>query len=424
MDDKSSQEALIGFVPYNWQIKPLMHFLSRITYGFTNPMPDTKAGPWKITAKDVINGSINYETARHTCHEDFESLLTSKSKPNVGDILLTKDATIGRVAVVDRENICINQSVALLQPNHEIIPYFLKYLLESPFYQKLIENDAHGTTIKHVYITKIDKMKIAVPPLKQQKVIVNILRSLDDKIELNRRMNQTLEQMAQDLFNHYFVDNIDPDNLPEGWKRGRLGDYIETISKTHKFPKPTIIFLNTSDILDGKVLHRDYRLVAELPGQAKKSIKTNDILFSEIRPANKRFAFINFDSEDYVVSTKLMVLRSKTDIDSLFFYFLLTRNETLSHLQNIAESRSGTFPQITFDQLKEIEFNIPCDDFLKTFTNESLQPLYQMIFNNDKEIKTLSLLRDTLLPKLMSGEIDVGALMKKEKQQIENLETV
>lgn len=301
---------------------------------------------------------------------------------------------------------------------------FLYYLIARPEVQFELATNAGGSANQaNISPQQIKSLEFEIPDIKTQTRIASILSSLDDKIELNRRMNQTLEQLAQALFNHYFVDNIDLDNLPKGWKRAKLGDYIETISKTHKFPKPRIIFLNTSDILDGKVLHRDYRLVDELPGQAKKSIKTNDILFSEIRPANKRFAFINFDSEDYVVSTKLMVLRSKTDIDSLFFYFLLTRNETLSHLQNIAESRSGTFPQITFDQLKEIEFNIPCDDFLKTFTNESLQPLYQMIFNNDKEIKTLSLLREILLPKLMSGEIDVDALMKEEEQRIENLET-
>jgi type I restriction enzyme S subunit len=147
--------------------------------------------------------------------------------------------------------------------------------------------------------------------------------------------------------------------------------------------------------------------VEGLPGQAKKSIKQNDILFSEIRPANKRYAFINFDAEDYVVSTKLMVLRSKSNIDSLFFYFLLTQEQTLVYLQNIAESRSGTFPQITFDQVKEIEFVIPTEEFLKQFIERTLKPTFELIFNNEKESKSLSTIRDTLLPKLLSGEIDV-----------------
>jgi type I restriction enzyme S subunit len=253
----------------------------------------------------------------------------------------------------------------------------------------------------------INSIEIKIPEIEIQEKIGSILKSLDDKIELNRRMNQTLEQMAQALFNHYFVDNIDPDNLPEGWRIGKLGDYIQTVSKTHSFQKPEIIFLNTSDISEGNVLHSKYSPVEGLPGQAKKSIKQNDILFSEIRPANKRYAFINFDAEDYVVSTKLMVLRSKSNIDSLFFYFLLTQEQTLVYLQNIAESRSGTFPQITFDQVKEIEFVIPTEEFLKQFIERTLKPTFELIFNNEKESKSLSTIRDTLLPKLLSGEIDV-----------------
>jgi type I restriction enzyme S subunit len=76
-------------------------------------------------------------------------------------------------------------------------------------------------------------------------------------------------------------------------------------------------------------------------------------------------------------------------------------------LQNIAESRSGTFPQITFDQVKEIEFVIPTEEFLKQFIERTLKPTFELIFNNEKESKSLSTIRDTLLPKLMSGEIDV-----------------
>ena len=112
------------------------------------------------------------------------------------------------------------------------------------------------------------------------------------------------------------------------------------------------MFLNTSDILEGKVLHHSYSDVCDWPGQAKKSIKRNDILFSEIRPANGRYAFVDFDVSDYVVSTKLMVLRAKNSavLPRYLFYFLRAPTVT-AWLQRLAESRSGTFPQITFDQI-------------------------------------------------------------------------
>ena len=115
-----------------WAEAPLETFLERITYGFTNPMPTVSAGPYMITAKDINHGRILYEQARSTSEKAFEALLTDKSRPNVGDVLVTKDGTLGRIAIVDRERTCINQSIALLQPNSSIRSRFLKYLLEEP----------------------------------------------------------------------------------------------------------------------------------------------------------------------------------------------------------------------------------------------------------------------------------------------------
>lgn len=144
------------------------------------------------------------------------------------------------------------------------------------------------------------------------------------------------------------------------WKKVKLGDLIDSISIKHKFDKDEIIFLNTSDILDGKVLHNNYSSIDALPGQAKKSIKKDDILFSEIRPKNKRFAYVDFDADDYVVSTKLMVLRRKSEnINNKYLYNYLTSPKILDYLQTIAEGRSGTFPQITFSELKSMEIDLP-----------------------------------------------------------------
>ena len=288
-------------------------------------------------------------------------------------------------------------------------PKFIYYFLQTLGFNN--QNDK--TSVPGLNRNHLHEMNVFIPEdITTQTLIASILSSLDDKIELNRRTNQTLEQIAQTLFKKYFVHDIDPENLPEGWKYAKLGYHIKSISKTHKFPNEEIIFLNTSDILDGKVLHSNYSIVETLPGQAKKSIQRQDILLSEIRPANKRFAFINFDAEDYVVSTKLMVLRPASNIDSLFYYFILTRSEMLAYLQNLAESRSGTFPQITFDQIKDIDFLLPNDEVLDIFVEKTLKPFYAMIFKNEKEIESLSKLRDYLLPKLMSGEIEVNTIEK------------
>ena len=138
--------------------------------------------------------------------------------------------------------------------------------------------------------------------------------------------------------------------------RPTCGELAESVSVTHSFRKPELIFLNTSDIDRGRVLHRDYTPVATWPGQARKSIQKGDILFSEIRPANGRYAFVDFDADDYVVSTKLMVIRPKPGkVSPRFLYHFLTSRKITDWLQHLAESRSGTFPQITFDQVAELD---------------------------------------------------------------------
>ena len=106
---ETMKKAEIGFVPSRWEVAPLAKFLDKITYGFTNPMPDALSGPWKLTAKDVVGGRINYEAARHTSQEAFENELTEKSKPRIDDVLLTEDGSIGRAAVVDRDCVCIKE---------------------------------------------------------------------------------------------------------------------------------------------------------------------------------------------------------------------------------------------------------------------------------------------------------------------------
>lgn len=143
------------------------------------------------------------------------------------------------------------------------------------------------------------------------------------------------------------------------WKKYKVGEFCETISKTHKFQNGKVVFLNTGDIEKGKFLHKTYSSPEGLPGQAKKSIQKGDILLSEIRPANGRYAFVDFDAEDYVVSTKLMVIRAKENISPRYLYHFLTNSETTRTLQHLAESRSGTFPQITFTQVQDLEILVP-----------------------------------------------------------------
>lgn len=140
-----------------------------------------------------------------------------------------------------------------------------------------------------------------------------------------------------------------------------INEVVESVSITHKFDKPVLKFLNTSDVENGKIINVNHLPIEELKGQAKKTIKKHDILFSEIRPKNRRFVYVDFDDTyDFVVSTKLMVLRKfNPNVDNKYFYYFLTNDHMLSILQDRAENRIGSFPQITFDLLSEYSIRVP-----------------------------------------------------------------
>jgi len=174
------KQTEVGVIPEDWAIEPLEKFTSFISYGFTNPMPTSGSGPYMITARDISNGKIQYEKARKTDFRAFNTILTGKSKPQKNDLLLTKDGTLGRLALVKSSGICINQSVAILRPNSRIVPIFFKLLLESEQYQNKMIEDAGGSTIKHIYITIVNKMLIGVPKKHhEQTLIANALSDVD-----------------------------------------------------------------------------------------------------------------------------------------------------------------------------------------------------------------------------------------------------
>ena len=145
------------------------------------------------------------------------------------------------------------------------------------------------------------------------------------------------------------------------WIECTIGDLCSTISDTYKGNDEKVVLVNTSDVLEGKVLNHTAVLNKNLKGQFKKTFKKYDILYSEIRPANKRFAFVDFENtSNYIASTKLMVLRHNDKVLPEFLYAILKSNYVIAELQHLAETRSGTFPQITFSsELSPMKVSLP-----------------------------------------------------------------
>ena len=295
-----------------------------------------------------------------------------------------------------------------------VIPHFLYYVLSLLDLRKYNE----GTSIPSLRTETLNRLELYIPPLSEQKKILSFIEPIEEKIDINSRINRNLSEQIAALYQAWFIDyepfkdgdfvDSEVGEIPVGWRVEKLVNLCDTISKKHKFDKEELIFLNTGDIEDGRFLHGNYSAVEGMPGQAKKSIKENDILYSEIRPVNRHFAFVNFEAEDYVVSTKLMVIRSK-GMEPRRLYQFLTSQPVIDELQLEAESRSGTFPQIRFENVGALKMVVATDDVEKKYA-ELLQKFYAQIDKNVMDYQRLTELRDSLLPKLMSGELDVSDL--------------
>ncbi len=299
--------------------------------------------------------------------------------------------------------------VLVFKAKENVSKEYLYYVLADDEFFKYSMTTSKGTKMPRGDKTSIMNYPIKLPPLPTQQKIAAILSSLDDKIELNNKINTNLEQQAQALFKNWFVD-FEPfgGKMPEGWKVGTVGDLCSTVSKTYKGNDSHVVLINTSDVEDGTILNHESVPNSKLKGQFKKTFQKDDILYSEIRPANKHYAFVDIETtSNYIASTKLMVIRPNEGINPHYLYHILTNPDLIQEMQHLAETRSGTFPQITFEG-ELSTYQIP---LLPKEEQDKLGELFKnidnQIFHNIKENKQLSSLRDTLLSKLMNGEIEV-----------------
>ena len=286
---------------------------------------------------------------------------------------------------------------------------YLDIWFKRPVFDRYARFNSWGSATEFFTYDDFCETQIVLPPIKVQQRIVYNYKVISDRIELLQKMMDKFTALVDAIYIKWIVLGESPYRssevkqtemgyLPLGWKIAELGDYIESFSKSHSFAKNKLVFLNTSDILSGRFLKTAYMNVSDMPGQAKKSIAKGDILFSEIRPANKRFALVRCLADDYVVSTKLMVLRTtQNELSNLRVYHYLTMDKTLAELQKEAEGESGTFPQITFDgNLRHRKF-IVADTQTETIFNKVLERHYAYIFNIQDEIDVLNSIKNMLL---------------------------
>lgn len=243
----------------------------------------------------------------------------------------------------------------------------------------------------------IEDIFIRIPSdIEDQRRIASILSSLDRKIELNNKINADLEEMAQAIFKNWLSECSD---------EVTIGELSLNITNYEKTDAEEVVLINSSDVTEGYFDHHNYSPNKNLKGHFKKRFQKGDILYSQVRPRNRHWAYCNFDANDYLASTQLMVIRNNPSlITSILLYQYIISDNVWKEFTLKTETRSGTFPQGNYEDLSQIR--VPYNSDVEGISNQ-LETLYAKMFMLEKENSRLSLLRDTLLPRLMSGELEV-----------------
>jgi type I restriction enzyme S subunit len=285
----------------------------------------------------------------------------------------------------------------------EVFPRFIYYWMHGREFLEQIEG-VKGQTDMADYVNLADqrKMNITLPLLPEQKAIASVLSSLDDKIDLLHHQNKTLEAMAKTMFRQWFLEQAQ-----EEWETVRVGDFVKTnvSSITQSSALKTIRYLDTGSLNEGRIEGFQVFDVKDAPSRARRIVKHNDILISTVRPDQKHYGIIKHPDEDIIVSTGFCVISCKT-INPHFIYVLLTTRDMTEYLHSIAEASTSTYPSLRPSDIECLEFKRPPKDKLCEFSVYA-DNAWDKIEYNHNQICTLEKLRDTLLPKLLSGEVRV-----------------
>lgn len=301
----------------------------------------------------------------------------------------------------------LNQHIFKIKPKDKVNINFLYYIIKANKYRFIeIARDKQTTGLGHVTISDLKRFSVALPSLNEQKQIAEILSSLDDKIELNRKTNANLEKLASTLFKQWFVDV--GNKLPEGWKKGKVSDLIRVESG---FPFHSSMFDENGDyklvtiknVQDGFFVPECTDSLSEIPSKvpAHCKLKNGDILLSLTGNVGRVCPVYG---ENYLLNQRVANLVPIDENNRAFTYFLFRQKDFQNTLISI--SRGTAQQNLSPIETKSLEIPIPSQDMLDRFANVA-NPIFQKLVENYNEIKNLSLLRDSLLPRLMNGKIRV-----------------
>ncbi|WP_106121361.1 restriction endonuclease subunit S, partial [Escherichia coli] len=375
------------------------NFLTSLTF---NTLPVLKI-------KNVANGDVHLKDVQyHLIDSKYDKYTSSK-----GDILITLTGNhpqaltqvVGAVSKQKFDTLAyINQRVAKIDPISSLafkdfIYYFLK---EKSTHDYLASQSSGSANQANISKADIENVELLLPPVTEQIAIASVLSSLDDKIDLLHRQNKTLESMANTLFRQWFIEESQDE-----WPEATLNQYVELNKSSidKKYNIKEIQYLDTGSLTKGKISKLQKILLSDAPSRAKRLVNNFDIIISTVRPDQCHYGICIAPPSNLVVSTGFCVITSKS-LSPFFIYYLITSEDMTEYLHSIAEGSTSTYPSLKPEDIGNIPFLYPSEEKLKNF-HDLVGSYWNKIHNNHKKIQTLETLRDTLLPKLMSGDVRV-----------------
>ena len=354
--------------------------------------------PW-ITPKDLSSFKGRYITSgeRNITEKGLASCSAQMMPKDA--VLFTSRAPIGYVAIAS-QSVCTNQGFKSIVVNEKADPLFVYYLLK--YNKDAIEAMGSGTTFKEVSGKTMRAVKVRIPlDVSYQKRIAAVLDSLDTKIENNERINDNLYAQAKAIFDNHFI-NIDA--IPAGWRKGNLLDianYLNGLAMQKFRPQGHEIGL---PVLKIKELRQgscdDSSELCSLSIKPEYIIHNGDVIFSW---SGSLLVDIWCGG---TCGLNQHLFKVTSDVYDKWFYYLWTAHH-LARFIAIAADKATTMGHIKREELAKAEVLIPCEEDYTSF-NSIMQPIFELIISNRIESRKLAALRDELLPKLMTGEIDVS----------------
>ena len=369
-----------------------------------------------LSAKSVKNNNIDYSQCYYISDDEYKKFMV-RGFPQKGDILLTTEAPLGMVAKLDRDDIAIAQRLLTLRGKKGVLDNdYLMYYLQSPMGQTLLKSRETGTTVTGIKQSEFRKIEISIPDFEMQKEVSNVLNVINDKIKLNNDINNNLEQQAQAIFKSWFVDfepfgGVQPPEmkfvpLQELCKVVTKGTTPTTLGKP--FTSSGINFIKAESILYSHSIDSSkFAFIDEETNALLKRsiIKANDIVFT-IAGTLGRFAMVDNSVLPANTNQAVAIIRpdeNKVTPAYLYSFFIGNwHNEYYS--KRIQQAVQANLSLTTIKSLPiAVLSNTTMNDY-----DELVSPLFALMKGNEEENRRLSELRDTLLPKLMSGELDVS----------------